>query len=515
MVVEDVMAPNPQPALTQYRQLVDADPENAEAHYNLGNALIVLGKFKDAAACYEQTLLLQRHHAEACCNLGVALAEQGLLADAVTRYEQALQLRPSYPEAMFNRANALKALGQFEAAGAGYKQALRLRPDWPAAHNNLGLTYAQMGQFGDAVASYEQALRLAPNYSEAHNNLGLCLQAQGILDLALQHFDAALQLQPDFAAAHANRAQLWLLLGHYGRGWPEYEWRWKLPGVGLPPLPQARWDGSPLAGRTILLRAEQGLGDTLQFVRYAPLVQERGGLVLVECQPSLAALLERCPGIDGLAARGSPLPDFDVQIPLLSLPGIFQTTLATVPKTGPYVFADQQLVEHWRSELGTADGFKIGIAWKGNAKYPGDRQRSIPLHHFLTLAGIPGVHLFSLQKGPGREQLAELAEGRRITDLDSRLDETSGAFMDTAAVMVNLDLIVTSDTATAHLAGAMGLPVWVPLSVACDWRWLLDREDSPWYPTLRLFRQTVVDSWDDVFDRLAVAVKAQSDARIA
>lgn len=229
--------------------------------------------------------------------------------------------------------------------------------------------------------------------------------------------------------------------------------------------------------------------------------------MLLECQPSLVPLLQRCRGLEDVLARGSDLPAFDVQIPLLSLPGLLHTTLGNVPAEVPYLFADPNLVKHWHAALQTDNAFKIGIAWKGNTKYPGDRQRSVPLENFLVLCSIPGVRLYSLQKGQGSEQLAGPAQKGNINDLGSQLDAVHGAFMDTAAVMQNLDLIITADTATAHLAGGLGLPVWVPLSVACDWRWLIDREDSPWYPTLRLFRQTTLDLWDDVFMRLADSVR--------
>jgi hypothetical protein len=273
-------------------------------------------------------------------------------------------------------------------------------------------------------------------------------------------------------------------------------------------FPQPQWDGSPLEGRTILIHAEQGLGDTIQFIRYAPLVKRRGGTVIVECQPVLSQLLAGCPGIDRLIAQGSPLPAFDVHVPLLSLPRIFGTTLADVPAEVPYLFADAALIERWRDELAGVPGVKIGIAWQGNTRFPADCMRSIPLTHFAPLAQVDGVRLFSLQKGPGREQLAATAAYLPVIDLADRLDEKAGGFMDTAAVVKNLDLIITSDTAIAHLAGALGVPVWVGLALGADWRYLLGREDSPWYPTMRLFRQTRLGDWDGVFERIASELRA-------
>jgi hypothetical protein len=302
---------------------------------------------------------------------------------------------------------------------------------------------------------------------------------------------------------------MWLLTGDFERGWAEYQWRWKAEQCQWRDFSQPLWDGRPLEGRTILLHAEQGLGDTIQFVRYAALVKQRGGGVVVECPTPLLSLLASCERIDRLMGRGDELPAFDLQAPLLSLPGIFHTSLDTIPADGPYLFADPGLVGRWRQELGGIAGFKIGIAWQGNPKNPDDRNRSIPLSDFEPLAGCSAVRLLSLQKEAGTEQLQKVAGRFPVIDLGSRLDEAAGAFMDTAAVMMNLDLVVTSDTAIAHLAGALGVPVWVAISFVPDWRWLLDRSDSPWYPTMRLFRQTRLGDWAGVFEEIKAALCVQ------
>lgn len=482
---------------------------DAETLYTRGNSLMVQGRFAAAQTCYEQALQLRPDHAETHNNLAVAFAEQGQRAEAIPRYEQALRLKSNYPEAHFNLGNALKAERRFAEAAASYQRALQLRPDWPEARMALGLALSAQGKLDEAVACHHQALTLRPNYAEAHNNLALVLQTQGKLDEVLAHFDQSVQLAPNFAAAHANRAQVWMLLGHYRRGWPEYEWRWQLPGMHLPPLQRPLWDGAPLAGRTILLWTEQGVGDTLQFIRYAALVQKMGARVLLAAPSSLLPLLRSCPGIDQLLPREEPLPEFDVHAPLPSLPGIFGISLATVPAPIPYLQADPGLIQHWRREIGSAETFKIGIAWQGSPSYPGDLHRSIPLRHFAPLAQVPSIRLFSLQKGLGTEQLSEVNGRFDVVDWSDRLDETTGAFMDTAAVMHCLDLVITSDTATAHLAGALGLRAWVALPLSPDWRWLLDRTDSPWYPSLRLFRQTQLDNWDEVFTRMVELLRQQ------
>jgi hypothetical protein len=329
---------------------------------------------------------------------------------------------------------------------------------------------------------------------------------------------------------------LWLLRGDFAQGWSEYEWRWLQPNTPPRSLPQPLWDGSPLDGKIILLHAEQGLGDTLHFIRYAPLVQQRGGKVIVECQSALRPLLTGFPGVSSLVDRGATLPAFEVQAPLLSLPRILNTRLNAIPNEVPYLHADSKLVSRWRRELRKDEGgrmtddvggyasssfrlhpssFRIGIAWQGSPTYRYDRQRSIPLSQFAPLSQIAGVRLISLQKGPGAEQLQMMKEeegqGNEKSTMDTVssfvLDETVGAFVDTGAIMEQLDLVICSDSAVAHLAGALGVPVWLALPLVPDWRWLLDREDSPWYPSMRLFRQTRCDQWDDVFERVTAELK--------
>jgi hypothetical protein len=330
----------------------------------------------------------------------------------------------------------------------------------------------------------------------------------GKFDEALATVEHALSLNPNDLLSRWNRAVLWLLRGEFEKGWPEHELRWVQPGFGQRTFTQPLWDGSDLHGKTILLYAEQGFGDTLQFIRYVPLVKARGGTVIFQCHRQLLRLFEKVPGIDRFEVSGAPLSAFDVHAALMSLPGIFHTRLDSVPATVPYIHADAELVEHWRGKLEPLGGFKIGIAWQGNPSYREDRERSIPLERFASLAQLDGVQLISLQKGHGSEQLPAFAKRFRIHDLGKELDETSGAFMDTAAVIKNLDLLISSDTAIPHLAGALGAPVWLALPRVPDWRWLLEREDCPWYPTMRLFRQRQRGDWAEVFERIVAQVKS-------
>jgi tetratricopeptide (TPR) repeat protein len=511
-------------AIASFREALQFKPDSAEAYSNLGVVFAKKRKLDEAVANYQQALRIKPDYPEAQNNLGVALADLGRTDEAIARYRQAVRIRPTFVEGHYNLGNALAQQEKLDEAVASQREALRLKPDYAEAHNNLGAALIKQGKASEAEACYREALRIRPDYVEARKNLGSTLLEMGKPQEAVACFEQALELKPDYADAHFHRSIVWLLMGNFEAGWPEYEWRWR--GTYLTPrqFSQPLWDGSALEGRTILLHAEQGLGDALQFIRYAPLVKERGGRVIVECPQAMAALLSACPGIDRIIPGGSALPAFDVHTPLLSVPRILGTTLATVPANVPYVFPSEELVEKWRRELailpsplrgeasrgasapgGGRASFKIGIAWKGSSKYQRDRFRSIPLARFEPLAGVEGVQLFSLQKGEGAEQLQTISNRFSVTDLGSRLD-LAGAFVDTAAVMKNLDLVITSDTAIPHLAGALGVPVWVALPFVPDWRWLMHREDSPWYPTMRLFRQTEQGNWSEVFERIAAAV---------
>ncbi len=316
-------------------------------------------------------------------------------------------------------------------------------------------------------------------------------------------YQEALRHDPDYAEAHVNLAYFRFLLGNLEEGWPEYEWRWKRRDFTLPPFRQPLWDGSNLEGRTVLIFAEQGLGDTIQFIRYAGLVKQRGGKVIVQCQRLLLRLLATCAGIDRLVPEGDEPPPFDLQAPLLNLPGIFRTTVASIPGNTPYLRADCVSSDHWQKQLRGMPGYKVGIAWQGNPDHALDRRRSLPLQSFAPLAELPRVRLVSLQKGPGREQLTEQGERLGVLDLTDRLED----FADTAALMSSLDLVITVDTAVAHLAGALHIPTWLVLPRIPDWRWLLERDDSPWYPSMRLFRQSTWGDWAGVIERLTEALR--------
>jgi Flp pilus assembly protein TadD len=490
-----------------FEQALRFDSADVDAHNNLGVVLRERGQLDEAAASFHRALALQPNHAGAHNNLGRVCEDRGRLEEAAARYRLALCNEPGNASFHNNLGNALTRLSRSDEALSCYQQAVRFHSSEPVFHSNLANALTLAGRPEEAEACCRQALRLRPTFADARHNLAIALGAQGKFAEALKHNAKALQLEPEHPGARNCRALWWLQQGDFAHGWPEYEWRWKVAGVTPRTFREPAWDGSPLNGRVILLHAEQALGDTLQFIRYAPLVKERGGTVIVECHRALTQLLASCPGIDHLVPHGSPLPPFGVQAALLSLPSLLGTTLDTVPANVPYLFADPRLVAAWRHELGGTAAFKVGVAWQGSPTFAGDRMRSAPLRHFAPLARVEGVRLFGLQKGPARDQIRAVARQFTVTDLGSTLDEAGGAFLDTAAVMMNLDLVITTDTAVAHLAGALGVPVWVALSVGPDWRWLVDREDCPWYPTMRLFRQPQLHAWDAVFERIAAELR--------
>jgi Flp pilus assembly protein TadD len=430
--------------------------------------------------------------------LGVATQLRGKLAESVAYYRNAVRFVPGNAEAWNNMGASLSTLRRPEEAEPCLRRALELEPGYAQAHNNLGNVLGAQGRLNEAVASYHRALQFKPDYAEVFDHLGLVLQAQGNLAEAVGWFDKAVGHAPESGVIRMNRALACLQRGDFARGWEEYEWRFRCREHPILAQDRPLWDGSLLDGRTVLLWAEQGLGDSIQFIRYASAVTSRGGRVIVTCPHSLTRLLATCPGVDQVIAQGATMPEFDCHAPLMSLPRIFDTRLETIPAPRSYLSADPAEEASWAEVLGPLDGLKVGIAWQGNPDHKKDRQRSFRLERFEPLAWMEDIHVISLQKGIGSEQLEALSGRFPIVDLGPRLTD----FAATAALVRNLDLLITPDTALAHLAGALGVPVWVALPFASDWRWLLERDDSPWYQSMRLYRQPGWGNWDDVFERI-------------
>lgn len=489
----------PDEAITACRAAIALRPDYAEVYGTLGDALQKKGELDEAIATYRKAIRLRLNLPRVYNSLGVALLEKGEVDEAVAASRKAIALKPDYPEALSNLGNALKKKGQLDEAIAAYRQAIGLRPGVAEIYNNLGSALRDKGRLDEAAAAYRKAFELKPGVAEFYASLGNVLLAKGQVDEAIVTFREAVALNGDYAEAHFNLGFALLLRGDFERGLSGYAWRWKTPGFPPRALAQPQWSGEPVESRTILVHAEQGLGDTIQFLRYVPLLIARGAKVLLGVPEKLRQIAEGAAGTSYIVKSGEPLPPFDLHCPMLDLPGALGTRLDSIPKNVPYVFAGPSRAEAWRQRLSDAGpGLKVGLAWAGSPTHKNDRNRSIAISQLEPLARVGGAHLISLQKGEAAQQAAKPPVGFCITDWTGELDD----FADTAALLANLDLVICVDTAVAHLAGAMARPVWLMLPFAPDWRWMLEREDSPWYPTMRLFRQTSAGNWEGVVRRV-------------
>ncbi len=491
-------------AASAYQQAIEIKPDFPEAHNNLGVTLQKQGKLGSAIKCFQKSVRLNTRYAEAYYNMGRAFYTQERLDDAEQSYRMALKQNSAYAEAHHNLGLLLHKQGKFDQAAACYRKTLQLKPDDANAYYDMGNIFWDQGNFEEMTRWYQKALAFTPDKAEAYNNLGKMLQDQGKIKEAETYFQEAIRSKPDFSEAHFNRSIALLLLGKYAEGWKEYEWRFKKSNwKNIYPyrFEQPRWDGTSFAGKKIFVHCEQGLGDTIQFARYLPMVKARGGRVIFEVPKPLMNIFDNFPGIDQLVEISSTektAEDFDFSVPLLSLPGMFQTTLETIPGKVPYILADPHKMRVWQ-KIVDKDHFKVGIVWAGGILHKKDSGRSCSLKQFLPLTRIAGVRLYGLQKGPASQQVEEFSNQIHIKNYGEKFED----FTDTAGLIENLDLVISVDTAVAHLAGAMGKPVWVLLPFTPDWRWMLNREDSPWYPTMRLFRQKKRGCWDEALQYVA------------
>jgi len=488
-----------QSRIAELRKAAAAHGDSAQHLRDLADALLGEGNLDEAINCYKQAVALRPDVPETHNNMGVALARAGRMDQALEAYGRALELRPDYAEVHNNLGLVMCDRRDWNAEIACFNQAVRLKPDFADAHGNLGNALYENGSIDAAIACYRRALSLRPDSHGTHNNLANALCALGDFDAAMAATRRSLELNPNFAEAHLSLSIMLLLQGDLEHGWPEYEWRWKSREHRTPSanFAQPPWDGSDLNGKRILLHSEQALGDTIHFVRYAPQLTRRGGKVIVACQPEMASLLGGADGVETVVDRHGALPPFDVHCPLLSLPGMFKTTLRNIPADVPYLRADETRVRQWLNRIPADNRRKVGLVWSGGAHPPG---RAVPLEQLARLAEIPNIWFCSLQKG---EAAAALRSSQiQMADWTDELHD----FADTAALVENLDLVISVDTAVAHLAGAMGKPVWVLLKFVPDWRWMLQRADSPWYPTMRLFRQSRLGDWKAPIALLTTAV---------
>jgi tetratricopeptide (TPR) repeat protein len=494
----------PDEALASLEKALTLKPDYAEAFFNRGLVLQQLERFVEALASYDRVVALRPGDATAFNNRGRTLLQLARLDEALASYDRALALKPDYFDAIRGRGVVLLKLKRPEASLASCDQALALNPDDADTLNCRGIALQDLKRFDEALVSYDRALARKSPFAEAIYNKGVVLQELKRLDEAQASFDHARTLKPDFADAHGHGALLRLLTGDFAGGWAQAEWRWKSPSSGLtaPNYPQPLWLGEQsIDGKTMLLRSEQGYGDSIQFCRYVPLVAARGARVILQVEEPLRQLMSGLAGVSQCISKDQALPAFDLHCPLLSLPLAFGTRLETIPAATSYLSVPPQ-ARDWRPQLGPHHRPRIGLAWSGNPQHQRDAERSIAFAGLSTLFDVPATFV-SLQRDVRTSDQAALQGRSDILNLGPSMAN----FADAAALVSKLDLVIAVDTGIAHLAAALGRPVWLLLPFVPDWRWLLDRDDTPWYPTMRLFRQPARGDWEDVVARVAVELR--------
>jgi len=487
---------------------LEVEPRSADALTNLGLALRAMNRNAEALTRFDQALALVPTHVEAGNNRGLLLLIEHRAEEALACFDAVLRLEPRHL-ARLNRGNALAELGRLEEAIAEYDRALAMFPNHPGALFNRGNALQAMGRYDEAIAAFDRTLASVPRHAEAWNNRAIALYALKRHAEALASCARAIAERKDYSDPHHNEALSLLAMGDFARGLPKYEWRLRTGNSRPRALGRPLWLGEyPLSRKTILLHAEQGLGDSIQFARYVPLLARAGAEVILEVQPELADLLGAIDGVDRIVARGEKLPAFDVHCPIPSLPLAFRTGLDSVPAEIPYLRARGERLAKWQPRIAALGKPVVALAWAGNPAHVNDRNRSIALSRLDPLVATPDVRFVSIQRDLRSDDAEMLAGDDRIAHLGGELAD----FADTAAVIALCDLVISVDTAVAHLAGAMGKPVFILLPFASDWRWMLDRADTPWYPTARLFRQPALGDWDSVIAQVQAKL-AQARSR--
>ncbi|MEG3839477.1 tetratricopeptide repeat protein, partial [Microcoleus sp. herbarium14] len=495
-----------QRAIASYEQVIKMQPDSTQAYNNLGWLKQQLGEIESAILYYQTALRLDQNLIETAHNLAHLFKQTNQLNEAVAYYLHALQVNPNLTYSLIGLGTVLQQQGKLAEAFNCYQQALEREPNNPEALNNVGAFYHEQGNTKTAISHYRQALNLKPDFVDAINNLAHALVDLGQFQEAFDCHCRALELQPDNATAHLELALTLLLFGDFKRGFAEYEWRWRTPQLSPREFKEPIWDGSDLHGKTILLHVEQGFGDSIQFIRYAPILRSRGAKVMVACYQELMRLFATVGGIEYLSVCFEGLPAFDLHAPLMSLPAIVGTTLETIPANVPYLAPPPEC----KFALSSDAKLKVGIVWAGSPQRRKDNQRSCNLSDFIRFLDVPEIAFYSLQKNLSQSDRTLLNQ-HLVPDLSPHLND----FADTASAISQLDLVISVDTSVAHLAGALGKPIWVLLSFAPDWRWLLDRTDNPWYPTARLFRQNQPESWQELFEEVQAALSLFAIANTA
>ena len=491
-------------------------PSDASVIFNLGSALARLNRLNEASSCFRRAVALDPGSCDFQLALALSLRDSGQRTESISILQNVVQLRPDWIVGHLRLGDALCSANRFEEAIAAYERAARIDPKATEPFLNLSWAHHFAGNHEEALIAARRATELSPNWAQTHVYLGNALYDLGNLTEAIGCYEQALRLDPKSAVAHRNLGKTLLKTGDFVRGWPEYEWRWLADGMPPPAkrFPQPVWDGTAPKGKTILLYGEQGFGDQIQFFRYANEVQKLGARVIVQAHQRLTRLLRSGFGFDLLIGRNETPPEFDAQASLMSLPGILGTTIDTIPASPNYLSAEPSLVSHWRKILGDKTGIKVGFAWQGNPDYAGDRFRSLDLSLFEGIAKSENTRLISLQVGQGTKQIASCSFRDRIEDYCDYMDTGRDGFIDTAAAIANLDVVLSCDSSIAHLSGALGKETWILLNRDAEWRWFVDRDESPWYPSVRLFRQAQLGYWEQVIEQVSKALEMRSQIRI-
>jgi tetratricopeptide (TPR) repeat protein len=484
-------------AQASYQQAIALHPQYADAHYNLGLSYYLQGELHPSIASFRRAIECNAQLPTAWNNLGVALMDLKHYPQAVTCLQTAIKISPDYTDAHLNLGNALQKMGKNAEAAASIHQALKLKPDHEKAWNTLGVIFDGLDDPG-AIDCFRMALKYNPFYPEAMSNLGRMLTFTNQEEEGFALLRKAIELRANYGDANWNLALALLLHGKYKEGWQKHEWRWKIDGFPSPKrnFPQPQWQGEDIRGKRLLLHAEQGFGDTIQFSRFLPMVAASGAHIFLEVREPLRRLMTGIPGIAEVLLYGDQLPDFDLHCPLMSLPFVFGTTLDTIPPPIQFpCLAEDTANANTDSQL----PLRIGLVWAGNPSHGLDRRRSMPLQSLIRLKDVPHTSFFCVFKGPATAQIADGASQFQVVDLCSDAKD----FVDTAERIASLDLVISVDTAVAHLAASLGKPAWLLISSTPDWRWLCDRHDSPWYPSVRIFRQSIPGDWAGVVEHVA------------
>lgn len=500
-------------AITYYDRALKIKSDVEQVYFNKGIVFTQLNEHAKAADCFMQAISTNPHYDRAYVHAGNAFEKCDKHAEAIAIYKRGLEIDSNNADLHFRLGSVYKHKDQFEEAIQEMRTATEKNKDNLVYKLELANTLHLIDGSEEAAKLYQTILESNPKNHHVLYNLGYTVKKMGYIDEALEIYNKVLEMEPDYALARFSRSLIYLILGDWQLGWKEYEWRWAAYDESPKKFDAPVWDGSNINGKRILLYAEQGLGDTIQFIRYAELVKDLGAYIIVETQDAVKDILKLCPYIDEVYSRGEHLPQFDTHIAMMSLPLIFDTRIETTPAHVPYIYAKPELVAYWADQLKDDHNFKIGICWQGNPNYRTQflRQavagKSMHVKNFEPIAQLKGVSLYNLQKMGGEDQLKELAPGVEIKSFGPDFDKQHGRFMDTMAVMKNLDLIITIDTGTCHVAAALGVPTWNLLPNPADWRWMLDRNDTPWYNNMRLFKQPAPGDWQGAINECVKALE--------